>query len=300
MESLVALDLRYSSLEEVWKEIMNFHGPLCPSLVSLSLADCNLSEDAFPRGLTGLQTLQLESCPRLESLVGLPRLKKLIVSDCTSLKRITFQTSLLPGSEVAFAQCYNLIECQIYFKLEPIVEVDADVINTLGFPYLKSSENVEVDFANGTLGVFHTKTCPIQGLHEYGLLSTFFPGKEVPNWFSHKNVGFEVKACGINLVYEQEEKENTTNLTHQVVFYGDLSEYEVMSGTFFLCQVISKVYDWKSSDWFDKLIVGEPDETTDNKEEQQTGQLAVAASRSGNNDGSSKARRFAFSLQSSL
>ncbi|CAL5380258.1 unnamed protein product [Camellia sinensis] len=161
------------------------------SLVSLSLADCNLSDDIFPRdfsglsllknlnlsknpihrlpdcirGLTGLQTLQLESCTRLKWLVGLPSVKKLIVSECTSLEKITFQ-SLLPNFEVALSQCYNLVEFQSSFKIEPIEEVDREMINILGFPDLASMENIEMDFANGTLGLFHTKTCPIQWLVE--------------------------------------------------------------------------------------------------------------------------------------
>ena len=184
-----------------------------------------------------------------------------------------------------------------------------------------------------------------QGLHEYGLFSTFFPGREVPSWFSHRStgsslsftvrslpnlrvrginvcsvyafcdeerdyklphplfarisnkskglkwiygpsclgvpeddevmtwlshwklgnqldcgdevsvsifmdVGFEVKECGIKLVYEQE---NTSSPSQKGVIDGDLSDYEVMTGTYFLCDAISKVYDWSSSDWFNKL-----------------------------------------------
>lgn len=159
------------------------------SLASLSLADCNLFDDVFPRdfsglsllknvnlsknpihrlpdcirGLTGLQTLQLESFTRLKWLVGLPSVKKLIVSECTSLEKITFQ-SLLPNSEVSLRQCYKLVEFQSSFKIEPIEEVDREMINILGFPDLASVENIEMEFANGTLGLFHTKTCPIQVL----------------------------------------------------------------------------------------------------------------------------------------
>lgn len=69
------------------------------------------------------------------------------------------------------------------------------------------------------------------------------------------DVGFEVKECGINLVYDQEERvgtqENTSSLSPEDVIDGDLSRYEVMTGTYFLCEVISKSYDWSSSDWFE-------------------------------------------------
>lgn len=69
------------------------------------------------------------------------------------------------------------------------------------------------------------------------------------------DVGFEVKECGINLVYDQEERvgtpENTSSFSPEDVIDGDLSRYEVMTGTYFLCEVISKSYDWSSSDWFE-------------------------------------------------
>ncbi|XP_057497448.1 disease resistance protein RPV1-like [Actinidia eriantha] len=395
------------------------------SLVSLSLADCNLSDDAFPRdfsnlfllqnlnlsknpistlpdfvrGLTGLQTLRLESCTKLQSLVVLSSVKKTDVSDCSSLKRITCQ-SLLPIKEIAVNRCYNLVEFQYCFKIEPLGEVDTEMINILGLPDLASLENIEVDFANSTLGLFYTETRPIQhdrhhvqslkvifsmaqGLHEYGLFSTFFPGREVPSWFSHRStgsslsftvrslpnlrvrginvcsvyafcdeerdyklphplfarisnkskglkwiygpsclgvpeddevmiwlshwklgnqldcgdevsvsifmdVGFEVKECGIKLVYEQE---NTSNPSQKGVIDGDLSDYEVMTGTYFLCAVISKVYDWSSSDWFNKL--NENSEETivfTENEGRRAGQLTVAAAGIGSNDGGGHCR----------
>lgn len=86
------------------------------SLVNLSLAGCNLSEVAFPRDLRNLvmlkdlnlsknpisclpdcirtlsrlNTLELNSCAMLTSLIDLPRVHDLQVRYCTSLEKVTY------------------------------------------------------------------------------------------------------------------------------------------------------------------------------------------------------------------
>ncbi|CAL5340911.1 unnamed protein product [Camellia sinensis] len=87
-------------------------------LVHLSLVDCNLSGDAFPRdlsnlsslqilnlsnnpiyslpncigGLTGLQILELDECERLQSLTVEKNLKVLSAVGCTLVEKVTFQS----------------------------------------------------------------------------------------------------------------------------------------------------------------------------------------------------------------
>ncbi|CAL5399060.1 unnamed protein product [Camellia sinensis] len=87
-------------------------------LVHLSLVDCNLSGDAFPKdlsnlsslqilnlsnnpicslpncigGLTGLQILELDECERLQSLTVEKNLKILSAVGCTLVEKVTFQS----------------------------------------------------------------------------------------------------------------------------------------------------------------------------------------------------------------
>ncbi|XP_028098136.1 TMV resistance protein N-like isoform X1 [Camellia sinensis] len=87
-------------------------------VVHLSLVGCNLSEDAFPkdlsnlsslqilnlsnnpicslpnciRGLIGIQILVLDECKRLQSLIVEQNLKVLLFSGCTLLEKVTFQS----------------------------------------------------------------------------------------------------------------------------------------------------------------------------------------------------------------
>ncbi|CAL5340892.1 unnamed protein product [Camellia sinensis] len=102
-------------------------------LVHLSLVDCNLSEDAFPKdlsnlsslqilnlsnnpicslpnsigGVTGLQILELEECKRLQSLTVEQNLKVLSVTKCTLLEKVIFQS--FPSSTIEFENLYDAI-----------------------------------------------------------------------------------------------------------------------------------------------------------------------------------------------
>nr|GMD24763.1 TMV resistance protein N-like isoform X2 [Ipomoea batatas] len=107
------------------------HIDLPRSLVHLSLAKCNLSDDKFPiafsnlsmlesldlsnnlvcslpesiRCLRGLQDLNFSSCPRLKSLIGLPHISKMLgVEDCMSLEKISYQAELAEGLRMILYQ----------------------------------------------------------------------------------------------------------------------------------------------------------------------------------------------------
>ncbi|CAL5398994.1 unnamed protein product [Camellia sinensis] len=102
-------------------------------LIHLSLVDCNLLEDAFPKdlsnlsslqilnlsnnpicslpnsigGVTGLQILELEECKRLQSLTVEQNLKVLSVTKCTLLEKVIFQS--FPSSTIEFENLYDAI-----------------------------------------------------------------------------------------------------------------------------------------------------------------------------------------------
>ncbi|PRQ25293.1 putative leucine-rich repeat domain, L domain-containing protein [Rosa chinensis] len=140
------------------------------NLVMLSLINCNLSDDDFPRdvanllslrkldlsgnpisrlpdcirGVTGLRDLSLSYCTKLKSLIRLPESLHFIVSGCTSLEKVTFQTFFRSGS--GWGSNHNLVELQD----------------------------------------------PVQGLYEDGIFSTFLPGDEVPGQFSRRSRGSSV------------------------------------------------------------------------------------------------------------
>ncbi|PSS21673.1 TMV resistance protein like [Actinidia chinensis var. chinensis] len=187
---------------------------LSHSLVKLSLANCNLSNDAIPidlrslsllqylnlsenpicslpesiKGLCVLQDLWLDSCTSLQSLPELPMsLIKLKAINCTSLKRITNLPNMLKSLFLDVSDCCKLVEVQGLFKLEPIGDFLPEMINNLGLSNLESMRNTEVELFNNM-----TKTrmkCPVQGLYEFGIFSASVPGNEIPGWFGHKAMG---------------------------------------------------------------------------------------------------------------
>ncbi|XP_070682736.1 disease resistance protein RUN1-like isoform X2 [Malus domestica] len=236
-------------LSELWTERSSSILSSFPcSLVGLSLKGCNLSDDAFCRDLSSLSSLRrlklgenpisslpgfikglrrldklsFMGCDRLESLVGLPRVhKKMDVSDCISLKEVTYQS--FRGFQLhAFARdIYNVVEWEYHYKLEPIDRVDAEMIKLLGLCNLGSMPAIRM---NSPIGCFHSKEdrwSPVQGLYQFGIFSTFFVGNEVPGQFSYKSTkssisfivplllaSHKIRGLNISATYANEENSN--------------------------------------------------------------------------------------------
>ncbi|CAK9177685.1 unnamed protein product [Ilex paraguariensis] len=156
-------------------------------LVSLSLVDCNLSNDAFPkdfsqlsllrslnlsknpicslpdciRDLSSLQALRLNSCTRLKSLLQLPRLEKLFVGHCTFLEKITFLSPLFRQQQIEHTGCAKLVYVEGMIKLEPMGISDVEMIDHWSFINFKDLADVEINI--------------------------FVPVKEIPDCFSIKS-----------------------------------------------------------------------------------------------------------------
>ncbi|XP_021908835.1 TMV resistance protein N-like [Carica papaya] len=187
------------------------------SLVRLSLANCNLSDDAIPNDLSCLSCLQdlnlagnpirrlpesisnintlvslyLKRCTKLQFLPELPlSLKMLDVSWCTSLKRIVNLPKSSMDSRIDLFGCTKLIEIQDSFKLEPVTETDIDLIMKLALFNPETIHSIEVDMYS--ILTLKTRKAPVQVLHEHGISSIFLEGKEVPSWYNHLNTGSSV------------------------------------------------------------------------------------------------------------
>ncbi|KAL6289942.1 hypothetical protein ACE6H2_007452 [Prunus campanulata] len=198
--------------------ISRLHATTLPcTLVVLHLTNCNLSDDAFPkdfgnlsslrsldlshnpirslpdciRGLTGLDQLAFSQCTRLESLVGLPRIRELVAIHCDSLERVTFQSISCLPEKFIYGYNFKLAEVEYWYKLEPIGMVDVEMRKLLGLCNLNSMEAIRMytpDRLSAGAGTMH----PIQGLYESGIFSTFLPGHEVPGQFSDRSEGSSV------------------------------------------------------------------------------------------------------------
>ncbi|XP_059631372.1 disease resistance protein RPV1-like [Cornus florida] len=189
--------------------ILNDLGSL-PLLQNLDLSEnpiCSLPESI--NCLTMLQALKLENCTTLQLLPQLPMsLRVLHISECRSLEMITNLPNLLKSLDFQMLKCEKLIEVQGLFKLEPIGNFDEVMISNLGLSNLEFLRNIEVSLCNCmtqtkrkvpvqvsslSLTLSYRKELIImffmlQGLYEFGIFSTSFPGSEVPGWFSIKTM----------------------------------------------------------------------------------------------------------------
>ncbi|CAL5401861.1 unnamed protein product [Camellia sinensis] len=187
------------------------------SLVSLSLSNCNLSNDdlmkslgslsvlqdlnlsenpisSLPEGIKGLnvlQSLRLSRCTRLQSLPELPMsLEMLNIDGCSSLGMVTNLPNLLRSLILDSSDCEKLVEVQGMFKLEPIGNAGGEMINKSGLVDLESMGSLEVELLNNKTST--RKKGPLQGLYECGIYSIFVPGNEVPGWCSNKRKGSSI------------------------------------------------------------------------------------------------------------
>lgn len=171
------------------RKFVNVSLPHLPqSLVSLSLMDCNLLEDAFPlefgnlillqkldlsknlmhslpegiRRLSSLQTLSFKSCHLLQSLIGLPDVKELYVNECKSLSAVTHLSTNFKVEYLGISDgCEKLVEVHGYFKIEPIGELCEKFLEALGFFKLKMMVDMHVNFFDG-ISTFYPEKYPIQ------------------------------------------------------------------------------------------------------------------------------------------
>ncbi|CAL5401879.1 unnamed protein product [Camellia sinensis] len=218
-------DKSWSSLFWSWvlkprKSTESIYFPLASlpgSLVSLSLSNCNLSNDdlmkslgslsvlqdlnlsenpisSLPesiKGLNVLQSLRLSRCTRLQSLPELPMsLEMLNIDGCSSLGMVTNLPNLLRSLILDSSDCEKLVEVQGMFKLEPIGNAGAEMINNLGLVDLESMGSLEAELQNNMTST--RKKGPLQGLYECGIYSIFVPGNEVPGWCSNKRKGSSI------------------------------------------------------------------------------------------------------------
>ncbi|KAK4493040.1 hypothetical protein RD792_018147 [Penstemon davidsonii] len=217
------------------------------SLRRLSLSDCNLTEDTFPNDignftslkkldlsrnplcslphfvskLSSLQDLQLESCVRLRSLLGLPDISNLELAGCGLLKTITHLSTSSKLHYISYNNCGKLNEVQGLFCREPLEKFSVETLNNFGFFNLEPLKDVEVNFQDGITTSIGKR--PIQLLYEFGIFSTSMLGSQIPDWnFSYKTIGSSVSFTvpsstsdlqiqGLNLCFVYAVSNSTSN-----------------------------------------------------------------------------------------
>ncbi|XP_059652099.1 disease resistance protein RPV1-like isoform X2 [Cornus florida] len=166
LESLVVLEMTYSSLKQVCEETKFFkslkilnvshsHGltstpnfSKLPNLERLIFKDCiNLIEvDESIGELERLVLVNLKGCRKLKSLPKLPTsLNYLDIRNCRSMEMVANLPNMLGSLLFIMLGCGKLVQVEGVFKLEPIGTVDAEIINILGLSNFELLGNVKVN-----------------------------------------------------------------------------------------------------------------------------------------------------------
>ncbi|KAL7616981.1 hypothetical protein Lser_V15G03500 [Lactuca serriola] len=181
------------------------------SLVSLSLANSNLSTKSFPMDMSCLSVLKelyldgnpIDSMP--SCLRTLPRLEMLSMQHCKKLKSIehpprTLSRLLFPVDERVLRKvvfdpdmspldlsrssvvCSGLsYEIEGIVKIQPMVGVEEKVLRSLGWSNL--------DFLNERHLGANSWESETQMIYEFGIFSTHCETEEMPSWFRDRSMG---------------------------------------------------------------------------------------------------------------
>ncbi|XP_028091613.1 disease resistance protein RPS4B-like [Camellia sinensis] len=89
-----------------------------------------------------------------------------------------------------YGMCNNIVEIMGRFKLEPIGNIDMEIMNNLGFPNLGSVGSPTVMLSCGFLK--NPRKLPLQGCHEEHIFYAYLPESKIPTWFNLKNTGSSI------------------------------------------------------------------------------------------------------------
>ncbi|KAK1381226.1 hypothetical protein POM88_027970 [Heracleum sosnowskyi] len=189
----------------------------CNSITSLSLVNCNLHDNSFPKdfrfapsldyldlsmnhpisflpdcfkGLKEVKLLKLHYCNQLLRLEDLPNIEFLKTTECPLLEKITLKPGLCFERFAFPYKCDKLLEMDSIFKVVPVEKIDPELISNCGISDVESMKRIQIRLCTDYTSA-ETK-CSIQGVFENqrrggNLFSIFYPGSSVPTWFTSQS-----------------------------------------------------------------------------------------------------------------
>ncbi|XP_071733831.1 disease resistance protein RUN1-like isoform X2 [Rutidosis leptorrhynchoides] len=190
------------------------------SLVSLSLAHNNLSNESFPLDFSYLSMLK-DLCLDGNPIVSMPncvrsliRLERLSMEDCDMLtliehppstlrvlihgpsdqpltdyllERIVFNPEMSPLlliTDLSLLETSSAVIVDGIVTKQPIADVDENVLNTLGWTDLDTIKRRHFQIFG------RNEKSQTQMYYEFGIFSTFYGGsKDIPNWIRNRSQG---------------------------------------------------------------------------------------------------------------
>ncbi|CAL5378202.1 unnamed protein product [Camellia sinensis] len=186
LESLVVLDMRNSSLAQLWEGTKgNWDLSTLSSLQTLRLGFnpiCSLPGSL--KGLTRLTVLNLAGCIRLQSLPELPMsLAGLDLTRCRSLETVANLPNLFNLLMLDISHCEEQVEIQGLLKLEPIGNIDSEMINNLSLTEWDFMGMVEFELYSNLIGaIIKAPTLQVAEFLRLGLYDKAVRKKDLREW----------------------------------------------------------------------------------------------------------------------
>ncbi|KAL1831409.1 hypothetical protein ACET3Z_001060 [Daucus carota] len=185
------------------------------SIRKLSLVNCNLHDNAFPKdfiaapslkylnlsnnpirflpecfkGVKMLKSLTLRYCNQLQALENLPNIDSLHVTDCSLLEKIRCKEGASLITVASPWRCKKLLEMEKRFKVVPLEKMDLEMIKNCGIDDVESKKRIQIRLYNKS--TLTETSCPIQGVYEDecwgGTFSIFYPENSVSILFTNKH-----------------------------------------------------------------------------------------------------------------
>ncbi|KVH02541.1 hypothetical protein Ccrd_026004, partial [Cynara cardunculus var. scolymus] len=191
------------------------------SLVCLQLQDCKLSNESFPedmsslsmlkelyldrnlfvslpnwvRSLSRLEILGIGKNDRLESLEHPPPTLKDLIFDFDGYGEATFNREMSPILLTCRMATYDWEKFEGICKKEDMEDVEEKVLLSLGWSHL-----VNLDFTK----IQPTESGSVEMVYEFGIFSTWYVGKEMPDCISDRrwkgsSISFTIPSSPCNL-----------------------------------------------------------------------------------------------------
>ncbi|GJX04220.1 Toll/interleukin-1 receptor domain-containing protein [Tanacetum coccineum] len=180
--------------------------------------------DSIPdclKSLSRLEVLSVGGCSMMKSILCPPgTIKRLYADDCDLLEKITLHQDMSAPPLLCCFKSVSLTDIEGIVKIQDLAQVDSEIICSLGWTDIHFAKDYEVVIFNVLVDKikklrvkvlsqslflsFRISLCfqicknvtqigfYSQMLYEFGIFSTWFPGKEVPKWFAHRRNGSSI------------------------------------------------------------------------------------------------------------
>ncbi|KAI7757718.1 hypothetical protein M8C21_021852 [Ambrosia artemisiifolia] len=194
----------------------------------------------FVRSLPRLEKLSMENCEWVVSIEHPPRTLRVLSikssSSClkdykNSLRKIIFDPEMSPLNLLGASKRLSPSSFEVdgMIKIQPMASVEERVLRRLGWKHLEFTKERHL----GTYTTRGSEGSQTQMYYEFGIFSTIYEGKGMPNWIRRRSKGSSISFT-IPLSPKKEEDVLGYYKSWNHIIGGDLSGFQLTTGEYIL------------------------------------------------------------------